>query len=86
MQYRIEFSRPASRQFDSLPKQVQLRLKPRLDSLRDNPRPHGAEKMAGEEELYRLRVGDYRVIYQIRDQALVVLVVKIGHRKDVYRR
>ena len=42
--------------------------------------------MAGEEELYRLRVGDYRVIYQIRDKVLLVLVVKIGHRKDVYRR
>ena len=42
--------------------------------------------MAGEEELYRFRVGDYRVIYQIRDKVLLVLVVKIGHRKDVYRR
>jgi len=57
-------------------------------SLEENPRPHGAEKLASREHLYRIRAGPgkaYRVIYQIQDAALVVLVVKVGHRKDVYR-
>ena len=86
MRYRVEFARPAARQFEGLPKQVQVRLKPRIESLKDNPRPHGAKKLTGEEELYRLRVGDYRVIYQIQDKVLLVLVVKVGNRKEVYRK
>ena len=56
--------------------------------LEDNPRPHGVEKLESREKLYRVYVGpgkDYRVIYQIRDEILVVLVVRVGDRKDVYR-
>ena len=86
MSYTIEFSRGAGRQFKALTRQVQLRLKPKIDSLVENPRPRGVEKLAGEEDLYRIRVGDYRVIYQIRDDVLFVLVVKVGDRKEVYRR
>jgi mRNA interferase RelE/StbE len=57
--------------------------------LEENPRPHGVEKMATKEKLYRVYVGpgkNYRVIYQIRDEVLLVLVVKVGDRKEVYRR
>jgi mRNA interferase RelE/StbE len=57
--------------------------------LEENPRPHGVEKMATKEKLYRVYVGpgkDYRAIYQVRDEALLILVVKVGHRKEVYRR
>jgi mRNA interferase RelE/StbE len=61
------------------------RLRRAIDSLADSPRPSGCVKLSGSADLYRLRVGDYRIIYQIRDAVLVVLVVEIGHRRDVYR-
>ncbi len=82
----MEFERRALRQFEALPRQVQIRLRPRIEALAEDPRPRGALKIVGEESTYRLRVGDYRVIYEVRDEVLVVLVVKVGHRRDVYRR
>ncbi len=54
--------------------------------LAENARPPGGVKLAGEPDLYRIRVGDYRIVYQVRNQALTVLVVSIGHRRDVYRK
>ena len=86
MSYTIEFSHRAARQFKDLPKQVQVRLKTRIDALSENPRPRGVEKLKGEDDLYRIRVGNYRVIYQVKDKALIVLIVKIGDRKEVYQR
>ena len=85
MPYRVELSKPALRQFEKLSKSVQTRLKPRIDALAHDPRPHGVKKLVGEDELYRLRVGDYRIIYQIQDKVLLVLVVRIRNRKEVYR-
>jgi mRNA interferase RelE/StbE len=84
--YRIEFARKAARQFLDLPVAVQKRLKPKIDALAQNPRPRGVKKLEGEESLYRIRVGDYRIIYQVQDRALLVLVVKLGDRKEIYRR
>ena len=86
MLYRVALSKPAVHQFGKLDKPVQARLKPRIDALAQNPRPQGVKKLAGEEELYRLRVGDYRIVYQIQDKVLLVLVVKVGQRKEIYRR
>jgi len=83
--WRIEFSRPAGRQFAALPRKEQERLKARIDRLTENPYPSGVKKLAGEEGLYRLRSGDYRLIYTVQDEVLVVLVLKIGHRRDIYR-
>jgi mRNA interferase RelE/StbE len=83
--YQIEFSRQADRQFRNLPSQIQQRLKSRIDSLSSAPRPHGSEKLSGVDQLYRIRVGDYRIIYAVEDNRLLVLVVKIGHRREVYR-
>ncbi len=83
--YRIEFARAAKRQFDKLPRDVQERLRPHVDGLATDPRPHGYKKLTGETDLYRIRIGDYRLIYQIREGQLLVLVVKVGHRRDVYR-
>lgn len=83
--YQIEFSRQADRQFRSLPSQIQQRLKPRIDALATVPRPHGSEKLSGIEQLYRIRVGDYRIVYAVEDDRLLVLVVKVGHRREVYR-
>ena len=61
------------------------RLVAAMRGLAENPRGPGSEKLAGPEELYRRRVGDYRIIYQVQDDLLVVLVVKIGHRREVCR-
>lgn len=85
MLYQIEFSRQADRQFRSLPSQIKQRIKSRIDSLATTPRPHGSEKLSGIEQLYRIWVGDYRIVYAVEDDRLLVLVVKIGHRREVYR-
>lgn len=84
--YRVEFAEPARKQFLALPRDAQRRIAPRVDALARTPRPHGVEKLKGVEGLYRIRVGDYRVVYEIRDDVLLVLVVKVGNRRDVYRR
>lgn len=84
MRYRIEFTSSARKQFKALPAQVLPRIDRAILALRDDPRPPGVVKMQGFEKLWRIRVGDYRVVYEIRDQILLVLVVRLGHRKDVY--
>lgn len=82
--YRIEFVKQAAKQFKKLSTQDRQRLKPKIDALAIDPRPSGVVKLSGD-DLYRIRVGDYRIIYSIQDNRLLVLVVKIGHRRDVYR-
>jgi mRNA interferase RelE/StbE len=77
--YRISFALKAARQLAKLPRTVQQRIRPRIDALATNPRPRGVVKLAGADGVYRLRVGDHRVIYQVEDDALLVLVLKIGH-------
>jgi mRNA interferase RelE/StbE len=83
---RIEFTPRAERDFKSLDGSIRGRIKQRIDSLGENPYPSGIKKIAGEDELYRLRVGDYRILYQVKGKILLVLIVGIGHRRDVYRR
>jgi mRNA interferase RelE/StbE len=83
--FRIEFARGAAKQFASLPRREQERLRIRIDRLTENPYPEGARKLAGEEGIFRLRSGDYRVLYSVKNDFLVVLVLKIGHRREVYR-
>jgi mRNA interferase RelE/StbE len=85
MTYRIEFVRRAAKQFKALPTQEQQRLRSKIDALASEPRPTGVIKLAGEENLYRIRVGDYRIVYAIQDDQLLILVVKVSHRRDVYR-
>ncbi|HLH30947.1 MAG TPA: type II toxin-antitoxin system RelE/ParE family toxin [Terriglobia bacterium] len=69
----------------SFDKDAQRKLIARMESLANNPRPDGCVKLKGEEDSYRIRVGDYHIVYQIRDKELVVLVVRVGHRREVYR-
>jgi len=85
MAYTILLAPPAERQLKTFTPSVQKRLVRRLKTLRENPRPQGVKKLAGEENLYRIRQGDYRLIYTIGDKELIVLVVKIGDRKEIYR-
>lgn len=83
---RIEFTSAAARQFRKLPSQAQWRLKERIDRLADNPRPPGVVAIKDSSGALRLRVGDYRVIYRVEDERLVILVVRVGHRREVYER
>jgi len=84
--YQVSFAPAADRQLRKLPQAVQKRIVRSVEGLQTNPRPPGAIKLQGERELYRIRAADWRVVYQIADDRLVVLVVRIGHRGDVYRR
>jgi mRNA interferase RelE/StbE len=83
--YRLLFKPSAERAFLALAMDVRKRLDKRLLSLQDHPRPAGVKALTGEPGVFRLRVGDYRVLYEIHDDELIVLVVKVGHRREVYR-
>ena len=85
MSYRVEIRPAARRQIKKLPREVQAKVLSRLTCLAEDPRPAGAEALQGYQELYRLRVGQYRVLYEIHDGVLVVVVVRVGHRKEVYQ-
>lgn len=85
MAYTVHIAPAAERQLRSLPKRTQSQITKRLLKLEADPRPSGVKKLEGEKDLYRLRVGDFRLIYAIRDRELIVLIVKIGHRRQVYR-
>ena len=86
MAYRIELAPRAQRDLKALDRSVRGRIKQRIDSLAENPYPSGIKKIEGEDDLYRLRVGDYRILYQVQGKVLLVLIVGIGHRRDIYRR
>lgn len=82
--YEIEFKKSVDKDVRGIPAADLKRILLKLDSLRDDPRPPGCVKLAGE-EYYRVRQGDYRIVYEIQDTRLVVIVIKVGHRRGVYR-
>jgi mRNA interferase RelE/StbE len=84
--YRIEFTRAARKGLEALPVRERERVARAIDALATEPRPPGARALQGQPGLLRIRVGDYRVVYQVHDDVLTVLVVRIGHRREVYRR
>ncbi len=84
--YRVEFRPAAVKQLEGLPRSAQRRVLARVEALGRDPRPPGCRKLTGAENTYRIRIGRYRVIYDVLDDRLVVLVVKVGHRREVYRR
>jgi mRNA interferase RelE/StbE len=83
--YRVQIERRAQKALNALPRDLRRRVAAKVDALAENPRPLGVRKLEGEEDLYRLRVGDYRVLYAIRDAVLLVLVVRTADRREVYR-
>ncbi len=85
MAYRIRLAASAKKALDKLPKDVQRRIAAAIDGLSQIPRPPGTIKLTGAVDLYRIRVGSYRIVYRVQDDRLLVLVVKIGHRREVYR-
>jgi len=85
MSYRVEITRKAAKQVKSLSQEVQERIRAEIKALADNPRPAGAKKISGKENFYRVRVGDYRILYEIQNKILLVLVIEVGHRREIYR-
>ncbi|WP_209329145.1 type II toxin-antitoxin system RelE family toxin [Lunatimonas salinarum] len=83
-QYEITVTKSAAKELSKLPKQVNNKLIEAILALSGDPRPAGAIKLRGGSENWRIRVGDYRVVYAIDDEVLVVDVRKVGHRKDIY--
>jgi mRNA interferase RelE/StbE len=83
--YRIEISATAERQVRALPRTDQVRVLRVIQGLAVNPRPPGCRKLSGQDDVFRVRVGRYRVLYAIENRRLVIIVLKVGDRKDVYR-
>ncbi len=85
MGYEIIIPRPVQRQLDSLPREIRARILARLAHMKNDPRPRGSIKLRGYANEYRIRIGDYRVRYEVRDAESTVLLLHCGHRKDAYR-
>lgn len=84
VKYKIEFKKSASKELKSLPKKEIKRILQSIDQLIENPRPINSKKLSASEK-YRLRVGDYRVLYEIQDGVLIIYIIRIAHRKEVYK-
>ena len=83
--YELVFRKSVSKDLRPIPKKDVARILRRMKALQEDPRPIGSEKLSGQER-YRIRQGVYRIIYEVADELLVVTVVKVGHRKHVYKR
>ena len=86
MAYTVLFQPAARRELGAQQRRDQQRVLNSIEALADNPRPAGVEKLSGTSEKYRIRQGNFRILYEIQDDVLVVYVVRIADRKDVYRR
>ena len=84
-EYDVYFRPSADKALLKLPAKMQRRIVTAVEALCTDPRPEGWVKLEGEENLWRIRVGQYRMVYTIQDEELIVLVVRVAHRKDVYR-
>jgi mRNA interferase RelE/StbE len=82
--YELRFKNSVAKDLRALPRSDVAKVLERIDALRDDPRPPGSEKLSAQER-YRVRQGSYRILYEIEDQQVVVTVVKVGHRREVYR-
>jgi mRNA interferase RelE/StbE len=86
MAYAVELKPAAIRDLKKLSRGLQKRIAAKIDGLTDDPRPRDVEKLSGKEPYYRLRIGDYRIVYEIKENILLVLVIRVSHRREVYRR
>jgi len=86
MTYRIVIDDKALAFLSTLPQKIRRQIANKIDKLASNPWPAGSKMLQQKKSLYRIRSGDYRIVYQIRQQQLVVLVVRIGHRKEIYKK
>ena len=86
MAHRIELSPAAARQLKKIDRRFLPQIAEKIDSLAGEPRPRGCEKLSGHDNVYRVRVGDYRIIYGLEDRLVLVVVLKVGNRADIYQR
>lgn len=86
MAFSVVLKPAAFRDLRKLPEEARRRVAVRIDALASDPRPPGSEALKGEPGLYRLRVGDYRILYQLDGKACLILVIHVGHRREVYRK
>jgi len=86
MSYRVELKPAAARQLSAIEKPAQRKIAAKIESLAKDPFPHDAKNISGKEDFFRVRSGDYRIVYKVKKKILLVLVIKIGHRRDIYRR
>ncbi|GAA1231965.1 mRNA interferase RelE/StbE [Microbacterium phyllosphaerae] len=82
--FRIEFTTAAAREIRKLEPQIRRRILSGVTDLERDPRPHGCRKLAGYDNAWRIRVGDYRVLYEVLDEQVLVTVVRVAHRRTVY--
>ena len=82
--YRIEVTPRARKDLKALPTREKQRVAKQIDALKTDPRPTGCKKLQGREDFYRIRAGNYRVVYQIEDEVLFILIVRVGDRKEIY--
>lgn len=82
--YQVELTKKASKQLAKLSEDIQQRIKIKVQELAENPRPSGVVKLENSDNKYRIRVGNYRVLYEIQDDLLIVSVIRVGHRREVY--
>ena len=82
--YEVRVSDKARKEIDRIPAKYAAKVEAAIEALADNPRPHGSLKLQGR-DAYRIRVGDYRIVYTISDRQLLVMVIEVGNRKDIYR-
>ncbi len=82
--YRIVIKKSAAKEIEKIQKQDRIRIIEKIRSLSSDPRPSGSKKLSGKEK-YRIRQGNFRILYQVIDDALVINVVKVGHRRDIYK-
>ena len=85
MIYTIKFRPAVEKNLRTLPKKELIRIKRKIDAIAENLPDRATTKMKGNNNFHKIRVGDYRIVYEVHDDTLVILVVKIGHRKDIYK-
>ena len=85
MKYSVEFKKSAAKTLRKLPQSVKKRIIDKLSEIENSPPPSVETKLIGNNPFHRIRVGDYRIIYEIQNDILVILVIKIGHRRDIYK-
>jgi mRNA interferase RelE/StbE len=83
--YTVEFTRAAVKELNKLDLPVRRRLLAAITLLEDEPRPDGVKKLAGDENAWRIRIGDYRVLYEIHDEKVLVVIFRAAHRREAYR-
>ncbi|MDJ0899079.1 MAG: type II toxin-antitoxin system RelE/ParE family toxin [Xenococcus sp. MO_188.B8] len=83
--YKIEWKQSAKKELKKLDKQIIPRILQAIENLADNPYLSGSKKLIGSDSIYRIRVGDYRIVYNIKSSVLTIEIIKVGHRREIYR-